>query len=151
MTLPSFPLTVREPNRADAALSAALDGLTRSAAQKWLEEGRVTLDGRPPGDDDAQKKGRPGHQQPKQPAPAQEKRQGHQKDGGKPQQRPPQSRPLVQSHGSQGGSGPFAASHSAMYLSRMYSTCLLVERLFMIASCLTLCSSSSGIRTEKGV
>ena len=26
MTLPSFPLTVREPNRADAALSAALDG-----------------------------------------------------------------------------------------------------------------------------
>ncbi len=47
MTLPSFPLTVREPNRADAALSAALDGLTRSAAQKWLEEGRVTLDGRP--------------------------------------------------------------------------------------------------------
>ena len=34
MTLPSFPLTVREPNRADAALSAALDGLTRSAAQK---------------------------------------------------------------------------------------------------------------------
>ena len=48
MTLPSFPLTVREPNRADAALSAALDGLTRSAAQKWLEEGRVTLDGRPP-------------------------------------------------------------------------------------------------------
>ena len=47
MTLPSFPLTVREPNRADAALSAALDGLTRSAAQKWLEEGGVTLDGRP--------------------------------------------------------------------------------------------------------
>ena len=47
MTLPSFPLTVREPNRADAALSAALDGLTRSAAQKWLEAGRVTLDGRP--------------------------------------------------------------------------------------------------------
>ena len=47
MTLPSFPLTVREPNRADAALSAALDGLTRSAAQRWLEEGRVTLDGRP--------------------------------------------------------------------------------------------------------
>ena len=47
MTLPSFPLPVREPNRADAALSAALDGLTRSAAQKWLEEGRVTLDGRP--------------------------------------------------------------------------------------------------------
>ena len=47
MTLPSFPLTVREPNRADAALSAALDGLTRSAAQKWLEEGRVTLDGWP--------------------------------------------------------------------------------------------------------
>ena len=47
MTLPSFPLTVREPNRADAALSAALDGLTRSAAVRWLEEGRVTLNGAP--------------------------------------------------------------------------------------------------------
>ena len=47
MTLPSFPLTVPEPGgRADAVL-AALDGLTRSAAQRWLEEGRVTLDGRP--------------------------------------------------------------------------------------------------------
>lgn len=43
----SFPLTVTEPGRADAALAAALDGLTRSAAQRWLEEGRVTLDGRP--------------------------------------------------------------------------------------------------------
>ena len=41
MTLPSFPLTVTEPGRADAVLSAALDGLTRSAAQRWLEEGRV--------------------------------------------------------------------------------------------------------------
>ena len=46
MTLPSFPLTVTEPGRADAVLSAALDGLTRSAAQRWLEEGRVTLGGR---------------------------------------------------------------------------------------------------------
>ena len=43
----SFPLTVTEPGRADAVLSAALDGLTRSAAQRWLEEGRVTLDGKP--------------------------------------------------------------------------------------------------------
>ena len=43
----SFPLTVTEPGRADAVLAAALDGLTRSAAQRWLEEGRVTLDGRP--------------------------------------------------------------------------------------------------------
>ena len=34
MTLPSFPLTVTEPGRADAVLSAALDGLTRSAAQR---------------------------------------------------------------------------------------------------------------------
>lgn len=46
MNPPSFPLTVTEPGRADAALAAALDGLTRSAAQRWLEEGRVTLDGR---------------------------------------------------------------------------------------------------------
>ena len=43
----SFPLTVAEPGRADAVLSATLDGLTRSAAQRWLEEGRATLDGRP--------------------------------------------------------------------------------------------------------
>ena len=43
----SFPLTVTEPGRADAVLAAALDGLTRSAAQRWLEEGRVTLNGRP--------------------------------------------------------------------------------------------------------
>lgn len=42
-----FPLTVTEPGRADAVLAAALDGLTRSAAQRWLEEGRVTLNGRP--------------------------------------------------------------------------------------------------------
>ena len=47
MTLPSFPLTVAEPGRADAVLAAALDGLTRSAAVRWLEEGRITLDGRP--------------------------------------------------------------------------------------------------------
>ena len=43
----SFPLTVTEPGRADAVLAAALDGLTRSAAQRWLEEGRVTQDGAP--------------------------------------------------------------------------------------------------------
>ncbi len=43
----SFPLTVPEPGRADAVLSAALDGLTRSVAVRWLEEGRVTLNGRP--------------------------------------------------------------------------------------------------------
>ena len=42
-----FPLTVAEPGRADAVLAAALDGLTRSAAQRWLEEGRVTRNGRP--------------------------------------------------------------------------------------------------------
>jgi len=45
--LPTFPLTVLEEGRADAALSAALPGLTRSAAQRWLEEGRVLLDGAP--------------------------------------------------------------------------------------------------------
>ena len=42
----SFPLTVTEPGRADAVLAAALDGLTRSAAQRWLEEGQVTQNGR---------------------------------------------------------------------------------------------------------
>ena len=47
METPSFPLTVTEPGRADAAIAAALDGLTRSAAGRWLEEGRVTLGGRP--------------------------------------------------------------------------------------------------------
>ena len=47
MIPPSFPLTVTEPGRADAVLAAALDGLTRSAAQRWLEEGRVTRNGRP--------------------------------------------------------------------------------------------------------
>ena len=45
MKAPSFPLTVSEPGRADAVLAAALDGLTRSAAQRWLEEGRVTRNG----------------------------------------------------------------------------------------------------------
>ena len=45
MIPPSFPLTVSEPGRADAVLAAALDGLTRSAAQRWLEEGRVTQNG----------------------------------------------------------------------------------------------------------
>jgi len=43
----TFPVTVTEPGRADAVLSAAVDGLTRSAAQKWMEEGRVTLNGKP--------------------------------------------------------------------------------------------------------
>ena len=47
MSLPSFPLTVTEPGRADAVLAAALDGLTRSAAQRWLEEGRITQNGKP--------------------------------------------------------------------------------------------------------
>ena len=47
MIPPSFPLTVTEPGRADAVLAAALDGLTRSAAQRWLEDGRVTQNGRP--------------------------------------------------------------------------------------------------------
>jgi len=42
----SFPLTVLEGGRADTVLAAALDGLTRSAAQRWLEEGRVTQNGR---------------------------------------------------------------------------------------------------------
>ena len=46
-TQPSFPLTVPEEGRADAVLAAALDGVTRSAAQRWLEEGRITLAGRP--------------------------------------------------------------------------------------------------------
>jgi len=42
----SFPLTIPEPGgRADVVLSASLDGLTRSAAQRWLEEGRVTQNG----------------------------------------------------------------------------------------------------------
>ena len=47
MNPPSFPLTVTGPGRADAVLATALDGLTRSAAQRWLEEGRVTHNGRP--------------------------------------------------------------------------------------------------------
>ena len=47
MIPPSFPLTVTEPGRADAVLAAALDGLTRSAAQRWLEDGRITQGGRP--------------------------------------------------------------------------------------------------------
>ena len=47
MTMPSFPLTITEPGRADAVLAAALDGLTRSAAQRWLEEGRVVRNGKP--------------------------------------------------------------------------------------------------------
>ena len=44
---PTFPLTISEPGRADALIAAGLDGVTRSAAQKWLEEGSVTLNGKP--------------------------------------------------------------------------------------------------------
>ena len=40
-------LTVSEPGRADTLVAAGVGGLTRSAAQKWLEEGRVTLNGTP--------------------------------------------------------------------------------------------------------
>jgi len=40
-------LTVSEPGRADTLVAAGVEGLTRSAAQKWLEEGRVTMDGTP--------------------------------------------------------------------------------------------------------
>ena len=47
MQTATFPVTVLEGGRADAVLSAQLDGLTRSAAQKWMEEGRVTLNGKP--------------------------------------------------------------------------------------------------------
>jgi 23S rRNA pseudouridine1911/1915/1917 synthase len=47
MTEPTFLLTVPESGRADALLAAAVDGLTRSAAQRWMEEGRVTMDGIP--------------------------------------------------------------------------------------------------------
>ena len=47
MTEPTFLLTVPESGRADALLAAAVDGLTRSAAQRWMEEGRVTMGGIP--------------------------------------------------------------------------------------------------------
>ena len=47
MATVTFPLTVTEPGRADALIAASLDGVTRSAAQKWMEEGRVTLNGAP--------------------------------------------------------------------------------------------------------
>ena len=47
MATVTFPLTVTEPGRADALMAASLDGVTRSAAQKWMEEGRVTLNGVP--------------------------------------------------------------------------------------------------------
>ena len=40
-------LTVSEPGRADTVLASGVEGITRSAAQKWLEEGRVTLNGKP--------------------------------------------------------------------------------------------------------
>jgi 23S rRNA pseudouridine1911/1915/1917 synthase len=46
-TEPTFLLTVSESGRADALLADAVDGLTRSAAQKWIDEGRVTLSGAP--------------------------------------------------------------------------------------------------------
>ncbi|MBM6897773.1 RluA family pseudouridine synthase [Pseudoflavonifractor capillosus] len=47
MQTATFPVTVLEAGRADAVLSAMVEGLTRSAAQKWMEEGRVLLDGKP--------------------------------------------------------------------------------------------------------
>ena len=47
MQTAAFPVTVLEAGRADAVLSAMVEGLTRSAAQKWMEEGRVLLDGKP--------------------------------------------------------------------------------------------------------
>ena len=47
MLTATFPVTVLEGGRADAVLSSMVDGLTRSAAQKWMEEGRVTLNGKP--------------------------------------------------------------------------------------------------------
>ena len=47
METATFPVTVLEAGRADAVLSGQLEGLTRSAAQKWMEEGRVTLNGKP--------------------------------------------------------------------------------------------------------
>ena len=40
-------LTVSEPGRADTVLASGIEDITRSAAQKWLEEGRVTLNGKP--------------------------------------------------------------------------------------------------------
>ena len=46
-TEPTFLLTLSESGRADALLASAVDGLTRSAAQKWMEEGRVTVNGAP--------------------------------------------------------------------------------------------------------
>ena len=47
MLTATFPVAVTEPGRADAVLSSMVDGLTRSAAQKWMEEGRVILNGKP--------------------------------------------------------------------------------------------------------
>ena len=47
METAAFPVTVLEAGRADAVLSTMVDGLTRSAAQKWMEEGRVLLNGKP--------------------------------------------------------------------------------------------------------
>lgn len=38
---------VPQAGRADTVLAAGVEGLTRSAAQRWLEEGRVELDGHP--------------------------------------------------------------------------------------------------------
>lgn len=47
MTEPTFHLMIPEAGRADTLLAGMIDGLTRSAAQRWLEEGRVVLEGRP--------------------------------------------------------------------------------------------------------
>ena len=47
MTEPTFHLMIPEAGRADVLLAGMIDGLTRSAAQRWLEEGRVVLEGRP--------------------------------------------------------------------------------------------------------
>ena len=47
MTEQTFPLTLIEDGRADGVLARALDGVTRSGVQKWLEEGRVTRNGVP--------------------------------------------------------------------------------------------------------
>lgn len=47
MTEPTFHLMIPEAGRADVLLAGMIDGLTRSAAQQWLEEGRVVLEGRP--------------------------------------------------------------------------------------------------------
>ncbi len=47
MTEPTFHLMIPEAGRADVLLAGMIDGLTRSAAQRGLEEGRVGREGRP--------------------------------------------------------------------------------------------------------